>query len=111
MSQSTNKQLDHFANPSINRTSYDDLTPIMHDADLPAVTSEAKPPHVQYEPVNMLPPGNIPYYRAVFLIANAALGAGLLNFPQAYMKAGGPATAITVQFVSSCLIWRLGSFF
>ncbi|XP_037070828.1 putative sodium-coupled neutral amino acid transporter 7 [Pollicipes pollicipes] len=34
---------------------------------------------------------------AVFLIVNAALGAGLLNFPQAYDQAGGVAVALTVQ--------------
>ncbi|KAJ4433722.1 hypothetical protein ANN_16033 [Periplaneta americana] len=34
---------------------------------------------------------------AIFLIINAALGAGLLNFPQAFDQAGGIVTAIIVQ--------------
>jgi sodium-coupled neutral amino acid transporter 7/8 len=34
---------------------------------------------------------------AVFLIVNAALGAGLLNFPQAYGQAGGVLTAMSIQ--------------
>lgn len=37
---------------------------------------------------------------AVFLIINAALGAGLLNFPQAFDQAGGIMTAVIVQVVS-----------
>lgn len=37
---------------------------------------------------------------AIFLVINAALGAGLLNFPQAFDQAGGIVTAITVQAVS-----------
>jgi len=36
---------------------------------------------------------------AVFLIVNAALGAGLLNFPQAFDQAGGVVTAVVVQAV------------
>lgn len=87
---------------SINQTfgSQEDLEPIMHDADLPDIASAGKLPQVQYQVINALPPGHVPYYRAVFLIANAALGAGLLNFPQAYMKAGGAGTALALQFVS-----------
>jgi sodium-coupled neutral amino acid transporter 7/8 len=37
----------------------------------------------------------------VFLIINAALGAGLLNFPQAFGQAGGIVTAVIVQAVST----------
>ena len=33
----------------------------------------------------------------VFLIVNAALGAGLLNFPKAFDEAGGITVAILVQ--------------
>jgi amino acid permease len=38
----------------------------------------------------------------IFLIINAALGAGLLNFPQAFDQAGGITTSIIVQAVSDC---------
>lgn len=37
---------------------------------------------------------------AIFLIVNAALGAGLLNFPQAFDQAGGILVAVIVQAVS-----------
>lgn len=40
------------------------------------------------------------WYAAVFLIINAALGAGLLNFPQAFDRAGGITVALSVQAVS-----------
>ena len=76
----------------------------MHDADyLPSI--EVSDPLNDPSPVNIklttkLEPGNLPPYRAVFLIANAALGAGLLNFPEAYKKAGGLKTAIIIQLVS-----------
>ena len=35
----------------------------------------------------------------VFLIVNAALGAGLLNFPKSYDNAGGILVAIVVQLI------------
>ena len=40
------------------------------------------------------------WYASVFLVVNAALGAGLLNFPAAYSKAGGTLTGTAVQVVS-----------
>ena len=43
----------------------------------------------------------MPLIRAMFVVANAALGAGMLNFPQAYAQAGGIANALAIQFVSS----------
>jgi hypothetical protein len=42
----------------------------------------------------------LPLHRAVVVVANAALGAGMLNFPQAYDKSGGLVNALTVQTVS-----------
>ena len=35
----------------------------------------------------------------IFLIINAALGAGLLNFPKAFDQAGGVEVAIVVQLI------------
>ena len=61
--------------------------------------NESKSTAVPSGSVYALPPGHVPAYRAVFLISNAALGAGLLNFPEAYMKAGGYKTAISIQLV------------
>ncbi|KAK1120481.1 hypothetical protein K0M31_012458 [Melipona bicolor] len=40
----------------------------------------------------------------IFLIVNATLGAGFLNFPQAFDKAGGLFTSITVQFIALIFI-------
>lgn len=34
-----------------------------------------------------------------FIVVNAALGAGLLNFPAAFNEAGGIVVAMTVQTV------------
>ena len=45
--------------------------------------------------------GGVSWYFAVFLIVNAALGAGLLNFAKAFDNAGGIAISITVQLVIS----------
>ncbi|KAL5022055.1 hypothetical protein ScPMuIL_001210 [Solemya velum] len=39
------------------------------------------------------------WYASVFLVVNAALGAGLLNFPDAYRQAGGVAVAIIIQAI------------
>ena len=41
----------------------------------------------------------IPIWRAVLLVVNSALGAGILNFPQAYAKCGGIGTALAFQMV------------
>ena len=40
------------------------------------------------------------WFASVFLVVNAALGAGLLNFPQAYHDAGGVVIAVLIQAVS-----------
>lgn len=40
----------------------------------------------------------------IFLIVNATLGAGLLNFPQAFDKAGGLFTSIIMQFIALIFI-------
>ena len=73
----------------------------MHDADyLPSIeVTDPIVPTSSQPKIHKLEDGNVPPYRAIFLIANAALGAGLLNFPEAYKKAGGLQTAITIQLV------------
>ena len=45
------------------------------------------------------PPNGTSTIGAIFLIVNAALGAGLLNFPKAFDQAGGVLTAVLVQAV------------
>ena len=42
---------------------------------------------------------------AVFIVVNAAMGAGLLNFPNAFGQAGGLAPAIVMEMVSLLLEW------
>ena len=44
----------------------------------------------------------ISWYFAVFLIVNAALGAGLLNFAKAFDNAGGIFISSIVHIVSCC---------
>lgn len=41
---------------------------------------------------------------AIFLVINACLGAGLLNFPQAFDQGGGIVVSIIVQAVRFLLI-------
>ena len=43
------------------------------------------------------PGGSTSTLGSVFLIINAALGAGLLNFPKAFDTAGGVLVAVVVQ--------------
>lgn len=45
-------------------------------------------------------PPRLGSFGAVFIMLKSALGAGLLNFPWAFQKAGGVTTAITVELVS-----------
>lgn len=56
--------------------------------------------------ISKLPEGDVPPYRAIFLVTNAAFGAGILNFPEAYMNAGGLGNALTTQFVSVHVCYR-----
>ncbi|KAJ8303160.1 hypothetical protein KUTeg_019556 [Tegillarca granosa] len=39
------------------------------------------------------------WFSSVFLVVNAALGAGLLNFPDAYQQAGGVLVAVLIQAI------------
>jgi sodium-coupled neutral amino acid transporter 7/8 len=43
------------------------------------------------------------WYASIFLVINAALGAGLLEFPYAFSQSGGITTALVVQTVSANL--------
>ncbi|KAK3858420.1 hypothetical protein Pcinc_035394 [Petrolisthes cinctipes] len=49
----------------------------------------------------------ISWYKAVFLIVNAALGAGLLNFPRAFYEAGGIMSGNLVHIIFTTM--ALGS--
>ena len=87
---------------SINRSVDTNVTYILSDDtsdSLPLITDDQ---HVQFmaAPIKVLPDGHLSIYSSVFLIANGALGVGMLNFPQAYLVAGGVKVAVTVQSVS-----------
>ncbi|XP_061670436.1 putative sodium-coupled neutral amino acid transporter 8 [Syngnathoides biaculeatus] len=45
-------------------------------------------------------PPRLGSFGAVFIMLKSALGAGLLNFPWAFQKAGGVSTAVSVELVS-----------
>jgi len=62
-------------------------------------TEELVPPEPSPAPRERPPRGDTSTLGAVFLIVNAALGAGLLNFPEAFDQAGGVVTAVVVQAV------------
>lgn len=51
------------------------------------------------ESVRVVEPTGTSWPAAVFLIVNAALGAGVLNFPRAYHEAGGVVVSLCVQAV------------
>ena len=63
------------------------------DEDSLVLIAESLQPHYTYNPS-----GTNTIY-TVFLIVNAALGAGLLNFPKSYDNAGGIVVAIIVQTI------------
>lgn len=44
------------------------------------------------------------WYMSIFLVVNAALGAGILNFPAAYHESGGLVVGIVVQLVLGVFI-------
>ena len=50
--------------------------------------------------IRTLPRGNSSAIGAVFIIVNAALGAGLLAFPQAFYNAGGVPYGVLIEVVS-----------
>ena len=44
---------------------------------------------------------------SIFLVVNAALGAGILNFPAAYHESGGLVVGIVVQLVCYHNLYKL----
>ena len=65
------------------------------------VRDEGVPSKIVYHcEMRELPQGKSSAIGAVFIIINAALGAGLLTFPSAFYSAGGVVEGIAVQVVS-----------
>ena len=50
--------------------------------------------------IRTLPKGTSSAIGAVFIVVNAALGAGLLAFPQAFYSAGGAVQGVLIEIVS-----------
>ena len=63
------------------------------DEDSLVLIAESLQPHYTYNPS-----GTNTIY-TIFLIVNAALGAGLLNFPKSFDEAGGILVALIVQAI------------
>ena len=69
--------------------------------------------HVQSSRTRKLPQGNSSSCGAVFIVINAAMGAGLLTFPYAFFLTGGWQWGLVVQLVSYecivciCLNWSM----
>ncbi|XP_045191635.2 sodium-coupled neutral amino acid transporter 7-like [Mercenaria mercenaria] len=75
-----------------------------HGSDISATNDERKrllsvQADADYDEIVIIqsPKKGSSWYSSVFLVVNAALGAGLLNFPEAYHEAGGVVVAIFVQ--------------
>ncbi|CAN8025105.1 unnamed protein product, partial [Ixodes persulcatus] len=75
---------------------------VVAEYDAKLVTAEAVevPHNIQETAAQEARNSGTSWYAAVFLVVNAALGAGLLNFPQAFDRAGGLAVSLSVQAVS-----------
>jgi len=74
-----------------NQEPDDSITSIPHNDQ----TELVPPPQVPKSSTE----GGTSTFGAIFLIVNAALGAGLLNLPKAFDQAGGVVTAVVVQAV------------
>lgn len=87
--------------PSANlNTSFDSLE--TYNAEQNAASRDSaldEIPLIQDLPHNSYNPSGTNTLYTVILIVNAALGAGLLNFPKAFEQAGGIAVAVTVQLI------------
>ena len=67
--------------------------------DDPEGSNEDSLPLIEDLPHNSYNPRGTNDIYTVFLIVNAALGGGLLNFPKAYDEAGGVIVAVAVQML------------
>ena len=76
-----------------------DQPPNSSDLDTTSSVGAFKSRSVLQQPSDDFYHQGIPIWRAALLVVNSALGAGILNFPQAYAQCGGIGTAITIQMV------------
>lgn len=71
----------------------------VQDAVIPDGDSQSELFFYPWE-IRTLPRGTSTAIGAVFIVVNAALGAGLLAFPQTFYNAGGVAYGVLIEVVS-----------
>ena len=79
---------------SVQNTNYSGNVDILDSGELNSLLGLVK----TEEPRKVSEKGSS-WYASVFLVVNAALGAGLLNFPDSYRQAGGVMIAIVIQAI------------
>ena len=79
---------------SVQNTNYSGNVDILDSGELNSLLDLVK----TEEPRKVSEKGSS-WYASVFLVVNAALGAGLLNFPDSYRQAGGVMIAIVIQAI------------
>ena len=108
---SSSSSLSPSTMPSFRHTSSPDLTNLSETDRLMMTTSSSPSYDVisnrGFESSNEEEPdttGNISWIMAAFLLINAALGAGLLNYPVAYDRLGGIGFATAIQIFTVLLM-------
>ena len=99
-----NLQGHHYDSPYYSGVRMQDQPPYSSDLDTTSSVGAFKSRSVLQQPSDDFYHQGIPIWRAVLLVVNAALGAGILNFPQAYAQCGGIGTAIAIQMVGFCIM-------
>lgn len=94
-----NVQGSRFENPYYSGARILDQPVASSDLDTTSSVGVFKSRSVVQQPDENPYSEGLPIWRAALLVVNSALGAGILNFPQAYAECGGIGTALTIQMV------------
>jgi len=94
----------HYESPYYSGSRMLDVPVSSSDIDTTSSVGVFRSRSVVQQPDNSPYVEGLPIWRAALLVVNSALGAGILNFPQAYAECGGIATAITIQMVGVSLL-------
>ena len=92
------RQQQHYSSPYYSGARLLDQ-PFSSDIDTTSSVGVFRSRSVLQQPTEDFYHKGIPIWRAALLVVNSALGAGILNFPQAYAECGGIVTAIIIQMV------------
>lgn len=106
---SKNVQGSHFESPYYSEVRMLDQPVASSEIDTTSSVGVFKSRSVVQQPDENPYSEGLPIWRAALLVVNSALGAGILNFPQAYAECGGIATALTIQMVGHYIgpfTWR-----